>query len=99
MTLLSDEKCLLCRGDLATVIHILNHIDPIMRERIPKDMKRDEKEAEIISKEEVKIREVAVPIRVLSIPKVTLQWVDAVTKTVDRRRIEEGRHLKQEVIT
>ncbi len=73
MTLLSDGKRLLRRGDLATVVHILNHIDPIIRERIPKDMKTDEKEAEIVSKEEAKIRAVVVTARVLFVPKVTLQ--------------------------
>ncbi len=62
-------------------------------------MRKDEKEAETVSKEEVKIREVAVLDKVLSIPEVTLQWVDAVTKIVDCQRIREGRHLKQEFIT
>ncbi len=69
-----------------------------MRERTPKDMKTDGKGAEIVSKGEAKIREVVVLTRVLSIPEVTLHWVDAVTKIVDRQKTIEDLHLKQELI-
>ncbi len=97
-TLFSDENCLLHRGDLATVVYILNHIDPIMKETISRDMKTDEKGAEIVSKGEAKIREVIVSARVLSIPEVTLHWADAVIRIVDHRKTGDNHRLKQEVI-
>ncbi len=69
-----------------------------MTERTPKKVKTDGKGVEIVSKGEMKTKEIVVLDKVLFVPEVTLHWVDAVTKIADRRRTTEDRHLKQELI-
>ncbi len=61
-------------------------------------MKTDKRGAETTFRGEVKIREIEVLDKVLFIPEVTLHWVDAVTKIVDRQKTIEDLHLKQELI-
>ncbi len=69
-----------------------------MKEMISRDVMTDRVGAENVSKEEVKIREVVIHVKVLFIPEATVRWTDVAIRIIDLQKIEDGHHLEAEVL-
>ncbi len=70
-----------------------------MKETSFRDVITDEMEAENVSREEVKIKEIEIHIRFLFVLRATVQSTDEATKIADHWRTEDDLRLKQEDTT